>query len=215
MQRVCKRLCVCAKSNREPAFRVFFEVNTGGQQPFYRKIRANAHGFPSEQRTGYIFNIVRLQDCTAVCFRPGVHGEHLPTVGRGGEHRHSLQTLRKYFCNLIGTAQMSGQERNHELSLLVNDDYRRIIGFSHQIRRHCAYRDSGRAHEHDQVAIDHRLLRKALKARARERRIHRPRVPLTPEIRQEFYRLCTVCAPHRVKDTNFACFIGLPHEIRS
>ena len=189
MQRVCKRLCVCAKSNREPAFRVFFEVNTGGQQPFYRKIRANAHGFPSEQRTGYIFNIVRLQDCTAVCFRPGVHGEHLPTVGRGGEHRHSLQTLRKYFCNLIGTAQMSGQERNHELSLLVNDDYRRIIGFSHQIRRHCAYRDSGRAHEHDQVAIDHRLLRKALKARARERRIHRPRVPLTPEIRQGFHSL--------------------------
>ena len=24
MQRVCKRLCVCAESNREPAFRVFF-----------------------------------------------------------------------------------------------------------------------------------------------------------------------------------------------
>ena len=110
---------------------------------------------------------------------------------------------------------MSGQERNHELSLLVNDDYRRIIGFSHQIRRRCAYRDSGRAHEHKEVAIDHRLLRKAFQARARERRIHRPRVPLTPEIRQEFYRLCAVCAPHRVKDTNFACFIGLPHEIQS
>ena len=36
----------------------------GGQQPVYRKIRANAHGFPSEQRTGYIFNTVRLDDCT-------------------------------------------------------------------------------------------------------------------------------------------------------
>ena len=38
MQRVCKRLCVCAKSNRKPAFRVFFKVNMGGQQPVYRKI---------------------------------------------------------------------------------------------------------------------------------------------------------------------------------
>ena len=156
-----------------------------GQPPVHREIRPQAGRLAAQQRAGHMLDVRRVDDRAAVVLCPAVRREHAAPVGRGGHDRLRAQALRQPFGQRVRAAQMPGQQRDDEFARLVDHHDRGVVRLAREVGRDRAHRDARRAHEYDQVAVRHRLLRKARKRRARERRVDRARIPLGEKVRQQ------------------------------
>ena len=180
-----KRHDLCVKPDHKAALRVRVQADVRGQPPVHREIRPHAHGLAAQQRAGHIFDVRRVKHRAAVVPGPVVDREHVAPVGRGRDDRLRAEAVRQPLGQRVRAAQMPGQQRDDEFTRLVDHNDRRVIRLAREVGRDRAHRDARRAHEYDQVTVHHRLLRKARKRGAGERRVDRAGIPLGEKVRQQ------------------------------
>ena len=180
-----KRHGLCVKPDHKAALRVRVQADVCGQPPVHREGRPHAHGLAAQQCAGNVLYILWVDHCAAMAFRPVVDCEHVAPVGRGRDDRLRAEAVRQALGQLVRPAEVPGQHRDHEPPRIVDHNDRRVIRLARKVWCDRAHRDARRAHEYDQVTVHHRLLRKARKRGAGERRVDRVGIPLGEKVRQQ------------------------------
>ena len=98
-----------------------------------------------------LFRKRHARDGTAVFRRPGVDSESAVHVRRRRDDRRCAEHARQSARQIVRAADVTGEQRDHKLHLLVDADHRGIGLLAHKIRRDLAHGDAARADENERI----------------------------------------------------------------
>ena len=87
---------------------------------------------------------------------PLVHGKEAVGIGGRGDDRDSPAEGRDGPCQIIGTAQMTGQQRHRKVSAFVHDHDCRVAGLAAAKRRDGPHRDAYGPHKDQGLVLGKR-----------------------------------------------------------
>ena len=91
-------------------------------------------------------------DGHVMAFGKGVKGQFAGHVGGGGNHGFAAGEDGHFPGQIVGAAQVAGQQADGEMAFLVHDHNARVAGFVNQQRGEDAD-DDARCHDADQIVI--------------------------------------------------------------
>ena len=127
------RQIICLQFSRNPVFELDYI------RIFARSYHTRFSLF--EKRRCEAGRLFKIADQKLVFLGKKVHSKYSVYIGRRCQHGFPFCELRDLPRPLIGAAQMPGQDRDHILSLFVNDDHCRIRLLAANVRRDRADRD--------------------------------------------------------------------------
>ena len=105
-----------------------------------------------EEGAADVFELPDVFDGHVVFFGEGVEGQFAGHVGGGGDNGFASGDGSHFTSQIVGAAQMTGQEADGVLSALVHDDDAGIAGLVDQQRGQNADDDAG-GHDADQIVV--------------------------------------------------------------
>ncbi len=94
------------------------------------KFRPDGSGLSGQQFPADGLDPRRFQHLTILMLRPLVHSKKSVGIRRRGNDRHRPAERRKLACQIVGPAQMAGQDRHREASAFVQHDHGGVAGFA-------------------------------------------------------------------------------------
>ena len=91
-----------------------------------RKITGKSDRSSIYQNCGNLFCHFHIRNITTIVLCKHIHCKFMVDIRCCGNHRCSLNQIRNFFCKLVGSSDVSGQQRNDKIALLVYNNHRRI-----------------------------------------------------------------------------------------
>lgn len=86
--------------------------------------------------------------------RPLVYSENAVGVCRRGDDRHRPAERGKLACQIVGPAQMAGQDRHRKASAFVQHDHGGVAGFALAIRGNGPHCNADGSHKYQGIRAD-------------------------------------------------------------
>ena len=118
------------------------------------KFRPDRNGLPGQQLPTDGLDPRRFQHLTILMLRPLVHSENPVGIRRRGDDRHRPAERRKLACQIVGPAQMAGQDRHREASAFVQHDHGGVAGFALAMGRNGPHRNADGPHKYQGIRAD-------------------------------------------------------------
>ena len=107
----------------------------------------------------------------AVLHRPAVRREHAAPVRRRCDDRNRVQNIRQMPRPRIRAADVTGQQRNDKVSILIYHKYSRVGILAAHERRNRPHGDARRADKHHRIRLRHAFFGKGTHRRIRQKAV--------------------------------------------
>ena len=115
-------------------------------------VRDHADGFSGQEGAADVLEFLDVFDGHVMVFGEGVEGKFAGHIGGGGDHGFAAGEGGHFPGQVVGAAQMAGQQADGEAAFLVHDHNARVAGFVDQQWSEDADYNAG-GHDADQIVV--------------------------------------------------------------
>ena len=138
------KTCLCGITSR---------FHTGRRCALYRPITGKTHGTARQQGAAYLFDARRLGHKAVLVLGPLIHGKYTVSVGGGGDDRHRAACFRQPTGQIVGTAQMAGEQRDCKVAALIQHYNGGVGGLAAAVRRDGSHGNADSPHKNKRVTL--------------------------------------------------------------